>query len=150
MKIHLIILTICLCLFYIFIYLAYRSGSKRAFKNFLAILIPLIFAGTAVRIGDILLPQSTKLSLYIAGIGTLLFYSILSPILRKENSDRYRRISKKSQNFACIIGFFEAWLVISFIIFFLNQFYPSILSNFNKFIYIFTLPIRFIWFFPKI
>jgi len=147
MNLYLISLVTCFIIFYIFIYKAYQVGTKQTFKRFLAILIPLVFAGTAVRIGYILLPKSNQLSFYIAGIGTLLFYSILSPVLRRINPDRYRKISKNSRLLACIIGVFEAWLVISFIVFFLNQFYPNYTENYKQLINIFTLPIRFIWFF---
>ncbi len=131
---------------------AYHVGFQRSIKNLLSLLIPIILSGTAIRIGRILLPNSINISYYITGIGMILFYIVLSPIIKKVASDRYRKVSKLSRLFGACIGILQCWLLISFILFFINlMFYQSfpVLRSYNYIISILTLPIRFFWFFPN-
>ena len=131
---------------------AYHLGFERSIKNLLSLLIPIILSGTAIRIGRILLPDSLNISYYIAGIGMILFYIVLSPIIKKVTSDRYRKVSKQSRIFGIFIGILQFWLFISFVLFFINLFFNQnnpILKEYEYIISILTLPIRFFWFFPN-
>jgi len=131
---------------------AYHSGFQKSIKNLLSLLIPIILSGTAIRIGRILLPDSINISYYITGIGMILFYIVLSPIIKKVASDRYRKLSKRSRLFGACIGILQCWLFISFILFFVNLiFYQNIpaLKEYDHIISILILPIRFFWFFPN-
>lgn len=138
-------------LFSVFITRAYYQGTQKVVKRLVLLLLSLILAGTAIRLGYILLPQSTQISYYIACIGTILFYIILTPIFKRQSYDRYQRISKTSRIFACFVALIEAWFFISYIVFFWDLFYPINNSPaLDKLVDIFLLPIRFIWFFPRI
>ena len=131
---------------------AYHLGFQGSIKNLLSLLIPIILSGTAIRIGRILLPDSLNISYYIAGIGMILFYIVLSPIIKKVTSDRYRKVSKQSRIFGIFIGILQFWLFISFVLFFINLFFNQnnpILKEYEYIISILTLPIRFFWFFPN-
>ena len=131
---------------------AYHLGFQGSIKNLLSLLIPIILSGTAIRIGRILLPDSLNISYYIAGIGMILFYIVLSPIIKKVTSDRYRKVSKQSRIFGIFIGILQFWLFISFLLFFINLFFNQnnpILKEYEYIISILTLPIRFFWFFPN-
>ncbi|MGL4676712.1 MAG: hypothetical protein ACRCWI_03490 [Brevinema sp.] len=135
-------ITICL----IFFWKSYSLGTKKSFQNFLSLLIPIILSGTATRISRMILPNFVNISYYIAGMGTLLFYIVLAPILTKEKPDRYRKITKISRWFAGIIGVATAGLFLSFICFFINLFVPTLLPN--QFVSLLTMPIKFLWLFP--
>ena len=131
---------------------AYHLGFQGSIKNLLSLLIPIILSGTAIRIGRILLPDSLNISYYIAGIGMILFYIVLSPIIKKVTSDRYKKVSKQSRIFGVFIGILQFWLFISFVLFFINLFFNQnnpILREYEYVISILTLPIRFFWFFPN-
>ena len=131
---------------------AYHLGFQGSIKNLLSLLIPIILSGTAIRIGRILLPDSLNISYYIAGIGMILFYIVLSPIIKKVTSDRYKKVSKQSRIFGVFIGILQFWLFISFVLFFINLFFNQnnpILREYEYIISILTLPIRFFWFFPN-
>ncbi len=131
---------------------AYHLGFQGSIKNLLSLLIPIILSGTAIRIGRILLPDSLNISYYIAGIGMILFYIVLSPIIKKVTSDRYRKVSRQSRIFGIFIGILQFWLFISFVLFFINLFFNQnnpILKEYEYIISILTLPIRFFWFFPN-
>ncbi len=124
----------------------YVAGTKKALKIFVSILVCILLAGTATRVGRIVLPESLTVSYYIAGVGALLFYFILSPIIQREVSDRYRRISKESRAFAVLIGCGSIILVVSIVMFFVQMFVDvSIPSDVLRVI---LLPIRFLWLFP--
>ena len=146
------IIVIILILLLLSIKNAYHLGFQGSIKNLLSLLIPIILSGTAIRIGRILLPESINISYYIAGIGMILFYIVLSPIIKKVPSDRYKKLSKRSRLFGVCVGILQSWLFISFVLFFINLFfYQNIpaLKEYDYIISILTLPIRFFWFFPN-
>ena len=131
---------------------SYHLGFERSIKNLLSLLIPIILSGSAIRIGRILLPDSLNISYYIAGIGMIIFYIVLSPIIKKVASDRYRKVSKQSHIFGVCVGILQFWLFISFVLFFINLFFNHnnpILREYEYIISILTLPIQFFWFFPN-
>lgn len=131
----------------LYLRLIYVSGTKKAFKRCLSILVPILLSGTATRIGALILPDFILLSYYIAGVGTLIFYTILAPIFQKNESDRYRRISKESKILAVAIGMINIWLFLSFAFFFINLLNYSIASQ--KILDIILVPIRILWLFPN-
>ena len=152
MNIFISITVIIIILLFLFIKNAYHLGFQRSVKNLLSLLIPIILSGTAIRIGRILLPDSINISYYITGIGMILFYIVLSPIIRKVASDRYRKVSKQSRLFGVCIGILQCWLLVSFILFFINLiFYQNTqaLKTYDQIISILMLPVHFFWFFPN-
>ena len=128
---------------------AYKIGTQKTFKRLLSISVPLVLAGTGVRIGHIVLPNDILISYYIAGIGSILFYFILKPLFIKNESDRYRRISKQSRVFALFLALIEVWLIVAFILFFFHILYTQELSGIKFLKEIFIFPIKFLWFFPN-
>lgn len=138
------------CLFVIILRMSYTYGIKKSFQHLLSILIPIILSGTAIRIGEILLPESIVVSYYIAATATVFFYIILFPIITKEEKDRYRKISKQSRYFSLIIGLFYFWLISSFGVFFINILLPNLFSQYQDLIFYLILPIRLFWFFPNL
>ena len=152
MNTFIFITIIIIILMFFFIKNAYNLGFKRSIKNLLSLLIPIILSGTAIRIGKILLPDSINISYYITGIGTILFYLVLSPIIKKVASDRYKKLATDSRIKGVFVGVLQCWLLISFILFFVNLiFYQKIpaLREYDHIITILTLPVRFFWFFPN-
>lgn len=126
----------------------YHIGTKKAFRKCLSILIPLALSGIATRIGHLILHDFILLSYYIAGLGTLIFYIILTPIFQKDESDRYSKITKNSRLFAVIVGIITIWLFLSLSVFFINLAEQNILPK--QFLNIILLPIRILWLFPII
>ena len=143
---------IIIILMFFFIKNAYNLGFKRSIKNLLSLLIPIILSGTAIRIGRILLPDSINISYYIAGVGMILFYIVLSPIIKKVPSDRYKKLATQSRLQGVCVGILQCWLLISFILFFINLFFyqsAPIPRPYDQIMSILILPIRFFWFFPN-
>lgn len=124
----------------------YNVGAQKAFQKCLSIVVPVLLSGTATRIGHLILPNFLLISYYIAGIGTLIFYIVLRPILQKDKSDRYRRITKNSRILAMFIGLVIIWLVVSVFTFFFNLLAPNMFPQ--KVLDIILLPIYIFWFFP--
>ncbi len=143
-----ILLIVCVTLCVLFLRKVYVSGTKRALKSFVSILVSLLLAGTATRIGRIVLPESITISYYIAGIGAILFYFILSPIIQKESPDRYRRISQESRSLAVLIGLCSIVLILSFVYFFVRLFVSNSLGIPSDVSRAMLIPIRFLWMFP--
>ncbi|MGL4394874.1 MAG: hypothetical protein ACRCS8_06600 [Brevinema sp.] len=126
--------------------LAYSKGLSYSFRKFLNIIIPFILGAITYRIALMVLPQSIELAQIIAGIGTLVFYIIIYPIINKEMSDRYRKISKGSRQLACLLTIFNCWVALSIILFFifkLNLSGPRFSSDIVR---VLLLPIRLFWF----
>lgn len=152
MNSFILITCIIIILLLLFIRNSYYLGFEKSMKNLLSLLVPIILSGTAIRIGRILLPDSINISYYITGIGMILFYLVLAPIIKKVTSDRYKKVSKKSRIYGAFIGILHCWLFISFILFFINLiFYKNIpvLQKYDHIISILTLPIQFFWNFPN-
>ncbi|MDK2818469.1 MAG: hypothetical protein KFW21_03350 [Spirochaetota bacterium] len=152
MNSFILITGIIIILLLLFIKNSYYLGFEKSIKNLLSLLVPIILSGTAIRIGRILLPDSINISYYITGIGMILFYLVLAPIITKVTSDRYRKVSKKSRIYGACVGILQCWLFISFILFFINLiFYKNIpvLQKYDHIISILTLPIQFFWNFPN-
>lgn len=133
----------------IFMYVAYCQGTKKTFKRLLSFLIPIILSSIALQVRNVLLSDKSIISYYIAGIGTLLFYIVLTPSIMKEKSDRYKKISKYSQIFACFLAILQVWGFCSFIFFFIDLVYTKPLNEIKPLIDFFTIPIKFLWLFPK-
>lgn len=146
------IAVIIIILLFLSIKSAYHLGFQGSIKNLLSLLIPIILSGTAIRIGRILLPDSINISYYIAGVGMIIFYIVLSPIIKKVASDRYRKVSRQSHIFGMFVGVLQFWLFISFVLFFINLFFYQNIPTLKEYDYIISiliLPIRFFWFFPN-
>ncbi len=129
----------------LYIRYSYNIGTKKSFRKFLSVAIPIVLAGTGVRIGRLILSDSMMIIFYIAGIGTLLFYAVLRPILQKHESDRYRRITKNSRIFAGFISIFTIWMLLSFLLFFTNMLIPNKIDLPVQVQNILLMPMRILW-----
>ncbi len=128
---------------------SYHIGFKKAFRIFLSIAIPIVLAGTSVRIGRIFLTDSMNVTYYIACIGTVLFYLVLYPILLKEESDRYRRITRDSRILGALISAATIWMFCSYLMFFVRLALPGVFSSLNQhFTALILMPVNIIWLFP--
>ncbi|MGL4389220.1 MAG: hypothetical protein ACRCTJ_07505 [Brevinema sp.] len=127
---------------------AYYKGLSYSFRKLINILIPFILGGITFRAIMLLLPQSINLAQYIAGIGTALFYLILYPIINKDIPDRYRKISKRSRNLACLVELLSSWLILSLTLFFILKIFSQIRINDEHWLSIFFIPLKIIWLLP--
>lgn len=136
-----------LCIFILVFF--YKIGTKRSFQYLLSFLIPASLGGTAIHIGHFVLSNFRDITYYIAGITTIIFYLILSPVLLKTNSDRYSKISKLSKLFGCAIMLIYFWSIVSFGCFFVNMIYEKKLQPYQQIIQVITIPICLIWILPS-
>lgn len=129
--------------------LSYKIGVRRALQHLASFLIPAVLGGTAIHIGHFVLPNFKDITYYIAGITTIIFYFILSPVLLKRNSDRYSKISKLSKITGCVIILLYLWSVLSFGMFFVHLIYKKHTMPYDKIIDVITMPICLIWITPS-
>ncbi|MGL4562119.1 MAG: hypothetical protein ACRCV0_07540 [Brevinema sp.] len=128
---------------------AYLNGLSHSFRKLINILIPFILGGITARIGRNLLPNSVNLVYYMSGIGTLLFYMILHPIINKVHSYRYKKISRYSRQLACLVSLINVWILLSFIFFFIHKIFVNIFNTDGIWISILNIPLNIFWLFPE-
>lgn len=124
---------------------AYSVGLAQTSRQFINILIPFIMGGITVRMGEYLLPNP-QIVHYIAGIGTIIFYIILYPIINKKYSDRYEKISKESRKLACFVAILKVWIFSSLILFFISKLATVHYTQIKEVINLILIPLKLIWF----
>lgn len=144
---------VILVFFAVGVFRAYSLGFARVLKNIAALCSALLISGLSMRVGEAFAPKMERLTLILAGLGAFFFYAILNRVFSSGMESRYNYISKSSRRLACFFSIIEVWLILSFIFFYVVNFFPSLAIEkvffFKQISAVLLMPIRLFWFFPK-
>jgi uncharacterized membrane protein required for colicin V production len=118
---YIIFLILFIIVISVFAFLDTRQGFRPALPLFLRIFMPMLLTGVIVKIPELIgVTQKGDVASYIiGGIGTIIFYSVLINVFKKEEGSRKLNILDYFVGF--LLGIGRGWLYFGFFTLFLNR-----------------------------
>ena len=139
-----------------FAYLDTRHGFRAALPKFLRVFMPMLLAGVIVKIPELIgmtkkvgfSPESDIAPYIIGGIVTIIFYTVLIKVFKKEETTRKLNILDYFVGF--LLGLGRGWLYFGFFTLYLNKIFSLSTSGVNdltNLILIIEKPVKWVLFF---
>lgn len=117
---YIVFLVLFIIILSIFAYINTRDGLVRALNALLRIAIPMLLSGIIVKISHFIPNHVMMVDLIIGGIGTVIFFIVLQSVIT--NPEKTNKNGLLNIFFGFILGLAQGWLVIGFLVLYLDFF----------------------------